>query len=570
MIIQSISLTGFNADTKLINAQNSSSMVSLAGEQKNYFFESILAILFGMTEPEMEKFRNQTGVVKTFTGRLTLKFDTFSLYIERDFFTNIIAVLSESEKGMKSVYQGKDVPGHADHNAYQELLESVFTITDKATLRRLCREPLASKNALLGDVLEIFYIYMRPKYAIAYLERIIQRSKNTLKNYKDIPPNSKDTLHLHTKLNLLKNLRLLSKGQNQIARDLESMGGIKQETSENSATVLIKQKYPSLCHLDADTVTRDIELYTKFQSQYKQIRETINKLLNRKKALTGMLNEKYIAYTNLPDTFEEDFHTYQELTLDLADERNAYDRFNLRIRDKQDEINRIKKARMITLVSLPVVFILTLIALPDYMFGLVTGGAATVGGVALFFKFMLDARKREMEFFHEKQFRIRSRIKEIDEQIYALREKSFLLDDLRLIDTHIDNFHECKKIQAQIKELDKELRRFQNAGARIPSDEIDRIENTYRDKLDLSRPDLLAYVKQFAKLQKQARQQGGPKGPDPIAQVKENYSRLLIQIEETRQQIIARVHPPEENNALENTIKSLERFIRHTQLENLN
>ncbi len=573
MIIQNISLTGFNTDTTLTDSQNAHSLVSLKGEQKKYFFESILAILFGLSEEEKQSFRNPSAAIKTHTGRLTLKFDTFTLYVERDFETDIIAVMSESEKGIKPVYQGKDIPNSEDHNAYQELMESVFTLVDKKAIRTLCEESLNKDNAPLGDVLETFYTYMRPKYTLAYMERILQRTDYVLSRYSAAEAaNGKNTLVLRNKLNLLKDLRILTQAQNQIARDLEKMGRVKPAPATDSVDYILKQRFPTLYTFDAETVYNEAALYLEKQAIYRRYQKKLNELIARKSELKELIHTRLIAYSNLPDTFEEDFHTYQELTLDLADEKNNYDKYNIRISDNQEQINRLKKMRMILAFSLPAFILLALIFFPEYAIGLGTASMVTLISVILVYKLQLDSRRREIDFFQEKQFRIRTKIKGIEEKIYLLREKSFLLDDLRLIDSHIENFHTYKKTQKSINNLSKKIAGIKNEIAGLPMAELERIEKKYKGRIDWSRPDLLSYLKTFKTLQSQAGRSGSREksGNDPLQHAVESYSHLLVKIEEMRQKLIGKVHPPVSNGELDVAIKSLERFIRHTQLENLN
>ncbi len=573
MIIQNISLTGFNTDTTLTDSQNAHSLVSLKGEQKIYFFESILAILFGMTAEEKQHYRNPSGDIKTHTGRLTLKFDTFTLYVERDFETDIIAVMSESEKGIKPVYQGKDLPGSTDHNAYQELMESVFTLVDKKAIRELCQESLQKENAPLGDVLEIFYTYMRPKYTIAYMERILQRTDYVLNRFQSMDAgNSRDTLVLKNKLNLLKDLRILTQAQNQIARDLEKMGHIKPHVRENSVDHVLKQRFPTLYTFNAETVYKESRLYLEKQAVYRRYQKKLSELTARKASLKKLIHTRLIAYSNLPDTFEEDFHTYQELTLDLADEKNNYDKFNMRISDSQDQINRLKKMRMVLALSIPAFLLLLIIFFPGLTLGLVTASVAALLSIVFLFKMQLDSRRREIDFFQEKQFRIRTRIKAIEEEIYRLREKSFLLDDLRLIDSHIENFHHYKKTQKNINLLSKKITRIKTEISGLPLAEMERIEKKYQGKIDWNREDLLSYLKTFKTIQSQAgnKDYASADKNGPLREAAEQYSHLLVKIEEMRQKLIGKVHPPTSNGELDVAIKSLERFIRHTQLENLN
>ncbi|GEM_PF-4611340 len=573
MIIQNISLTGFNTDTTLTDSQNAHSLVSLRGEQKIYFFESILAILFGMTAEEKQHYRNPSGDIKTHTGRLTLKFDTFTLYVERDFETDIIAVMSESEKGIKPVYQGKDIPGSDDHNAYQELMESVFTLVDKQAIRELCKERLQNESVPLGDVLEIFYTYMRPKYTIAYMERILQRTGHVLTRFQASDArNGRDTLVLKNKLNLLKDLRILTQAQNQIARDLEKMGHIKPKKQEDSVDHILKQRFPTLYTFNAETVYNEAQLFLEKQAIYRRYQKTLNDLMARKASLKKLIHTKLIAYSNLPDTFEEDFHTYQELTLDLADEKNSYDKFNMRISDNQEQINRLKKMRMILALSIPALLLLLIIFFPQLTFGLATASVAALVSIIFLYKLQLDSRRREIDFFQEKQFRIRTRIKSIEEKIYRLREKSFLLDDLRLIDSHIENFHNYKKTQKSINLLSKKITQIKTEISELPLAEMERIDKKYKDKIDWNRADLLSYLKTFKTIQSQTGKKGftAAEKNDPLREAAEQYSHLLVKIEEMRQKLIGKVQPPTTNGELDVAIKSLERFIRHTQLENLN
>ena len=110
MIIKDIKFAGFkhkdNVSGLDLSKIEAKSILSERGENKSFLFKSLLGIVFGFSDDEKEYYKDSNALV--FTGLVDLKFENYTLHIERDFETNIIALLSENDKDQKAVYQGKD------------------------------------------------------------------------------------------------------------------------------------------------------------------------------------------------------------------------------------------------------------------------------------------------------------------------------------------------------------------------------------------------------------------------------------------------------------------------------
>ncbi len=225
MIIQDINLSGFKSidpSTGLdLTAIENKSILSARAENKRFLFNSLLAIIFGLNENEKPAYKDYESLI--FTGRTNLKFDDYVLHIERDFETGIVALLSEGKEKQTPVFQGKDINHENKDRPYILILESFFSINDKSFLIEACRENLESDKSTFGELLDLLYLFLRPKFKLAAIRKLIDSCNNIISNYSHSNNGNKNSHDLNqssAKLQLLKNAKKIEQSSISLETDI--------------------------------------------------------------------------------------------------------------------------------------------------------------------------------------------------------------------------------------------------------------------------------------------------------------------------------------------------------------
>ncbi len=582
MIIQDINLSGFKSvdpksglDLKTIENK---SILSARGENKRFLFKSLLGIIYGLQENESTDFKDNESLI--FTGRTNLKFDDYILHIERDFETGIVAVLSEGKNKQTPIFQGKDIASENNGRPYFQILESFFSINDKYFLIEICSENLNSEKSTFGDLLDLLYLFLRPKFKLAAIRKLIDSCKSIISNNGNGIQHQTKVNQSTANLQLLKNAKKIEQSRMSLKSDIGKFQSYKQTfpevpqqyTKEMDAN--LKQRFPLIYNLDAKKIKTEVQYLKGLQQNHSEIYKQIQALNDEKTECSVLLNQKLLVYANLPDTFIEDFQQYQHLSIDLAHLKNEYDKLSIRIGTLQLELKRKKKNELLTYsISLFTIFLVGLITFPSQIFEII--GVVIITAVLEFLVFRKI--KQNILFIIEtnelKQSILKRKIKNAETNIADLRNQSYLLDDLEYIDTHIERFKKYKQVKSKVKHLrEKKLSLQKQLESESFIITLPKLERKYKNLLTL-KPEqgLNNYLDEFEKTQDAAQKiTSSPQISDkliPMQKIIVKYQTILKELDKTKEYIKDFLETDDLEKDIDLQIAAYERNIAHQKLK---
>ncbi len=545
MIIQEIKINGFKdfAESTQNMDQN---ILALRGDRKRFVFGAILGIIFGLSKEEKIKLKSDQA--KIFTGSLIFRFNNIKLHFDRDFETDIVAVLSKKNNKWTRLFQGKDNP-EMQEREYSDLLNSFFVLTDRDFIRHLLYDKLNEDRPTLGELIDYLYLLLNSKFKIAAINLMIKESRDHLNKLQEISKKNGST----SEQNLLEQNRDLLKKYKKIAQTIESLRsdisfyknsmeklniGTEKSISSNE---ILKQRFPLIYQMDASVVKNEVYELINLRKESSRISKHINKYREKKAELENLL-KKYLIYSELPESFENEFKSYQQLSVDLAHERNLYDQYLIKIEKVQTEYKERRKIGLTILLTVPFAIALSMfIFLPENLIYSII--LFIVSATAIIFLTRLGTHKlyKDIDRHQIILAERRRKIAAINKKIKDLNQKSVLFDDIDYIDTHIKKFKEYKEIQKRLDILKHEIILLEKTlRDKDISKTLDRYEKKYKDLIDLNREDLVDYISGFEQLQKEQTEDSidyERKYQNKMQKSIERYQKLIIDLETIKSSI---------------------------------
>ena len=580
MIIKDIKFAGFKSKDEISGLDLSriepKTILSERGENKNFLFKSLLGIIFGFSNEEKDYYRDRHSLV--YTGLVDLKFEHYTLHIERDFETNIIALLSESEKEQKPVYQGKDdfnLP--VEQRPYLEIIKSFFSINDKELLLKACETKLAQSKSTFGELLDTLYLFLRPKFKQVAIGKLIETCSTLLKNKNGFEHQTQISVNLQkaiNRLHLLKIARRVFQSRESINADIEKFELFLKQTINsptNKAQETLKQRFPLIYQMDAYQVKKDITFIHALQQSSKKVHQELQKLNEQKSDIENLIGQKLMVYSTLPDSFVDDFYIYQNLSIDLAQLKNEKDKKNILLGNYKADLNRIKNKNLVVqTILISVIVTLGLIFFPSKIYWV--GVAAILTAAILSFTYFRIRKTKNIliDICSHEISRLKIKIISTEKNISELRKGSYLLDDLDFIDTHVERFQKYKHFRKQLKKIEQAKNDLQS---QINNDKfkiiLPRLEQQYKDLINLNPPEGLdSYLDEFKILQDKAKEYSLSKNNqsfdcEPVEQIVNDYQILLTNLDATRKEIEEYLGIDELEKEIDSQISYLERAITH-------
>ena len=579
MIIKDIKFAGFKFKDKIsgldLSKIETKSILSERGENKNFLFKSLLGIIFGFSDDEKKYYRDSNSLV--FTGLVDLKFENYTLHIERDFETNIIAVLSESDKDQKAVFQGKDdLNTSIKDRPYLDVIKSFFSINDKELLLKACELKLSQNKSTFGELLDTLYLFLRPKFKKVAISKLIESCSKIMENKNgadDQPQISANLQKAINRLNLLKIAKRIFQSKHSIKSDIDKFNLFLKTAFNNpssKAQETLKQRFPLIYQMDAHQVKKDITYIHALQQSNKKVHQELQKLNDQKSDIETLLSQKLMVYSNLPNSFVEDFHIYQNLSIDFAQLNNEKDKKNILIGNYKSDLKRVKNKAVTTqILFLTTIVTVGAIFFPDKIYWIATGAILTYISLTILFSRIKKTKNILIDICSHEIARLKTKIKRIDKNISVLRKGSYLLDDIEYIDTHIERFKKYKHFKNQLKKIDQEkndiLSQLNNDKFKII---LPQLEKQYKDLINLNPPEgIETYLEEFKTLQDVANENTSgtirSSNNESLEKIIDDYGNLLTDLESTRTDIEEFLGVDELENDIDSQISYLERAISH-------
>lgn len=585
MIIKDIILAGFKSNDSAAGVDFSlikkGQIFSARNGNKVFLFKALLGVIYGMSEEEKRDFRDST--LKTFTGRVDLKFDDYILHIERDFETDIVAVLTESSNDIKPIFQGKDHFSNNHARPFMHTLEQFFSINDKLFLLDACHETMEDSSTTFGDLVDQLYLFIRPKFKLSAIDKLIASCTRIIED--KLEQNNGIIVdggqqHAAKKLELIKNSKKIIQSRDSLSRDIKSFEKALKRLSESYdpytvAKAKLQQEFPLLQNKDIQTTRSEVNELLELQTRKQKIRRNIQQINQMTDDLETQVHKNLLVYANLPDSFVEDFHTYQDLSIDLAQIRNEYDRSVTNTVNLQSELNNLKQRETVSyIIALPLILIASLFFLGyniPLILGLLIVGA---GSIFAFFRKLKSDTQQEIELAQMAQGTMKRHINKIESNIYALRDQSYLLDDLEYIDMHIERFKQYKKVQTKLSKLKSEKKRFEelladpNLKLLLP-----QLESRYAQLLKLNPSvGLVTYIDTYILQKRQLKEikekQTVQPRLMPLEGIIAQYSKALSSLNKTVQYIEDYLEVEKLSENIDMLIPQFERIMTHFNRQN--
>ncbi len=583
MIIRNLNFAGFKFEDNFsgldLSKIKNQKILSTRGENKKFLLESILGIVYGFNDQEKQEYKDPQANV--FTGRIELQFESYTLHVERDFETDIVAILSSSENEQKSVFQGRDSYVEGQDRPYSEVLETVFTFTEKTFLIERCKPKLESVSSTFGDVLDTLYLFLRPKFKIAAMEKLINSCNRIMENSAIVAPLDEtqlaDSLQKSiNRLHLLRNAKKVVQGKESLDTDIKKFESYWEELTKSSAQDKNKssfmESFPHIYKLDPKLVRRDVNHYIQLKLALDQNWENLELLLNQKTDHEKLLSTKLIVYEKVPDSFIEDFHIYQNLSIDLAQLKNDKDKQDILLGNYYSDLQRFRTKEIFThLFSMSSIIAVCYLLFPEQLIYGIMGGIL----VSLVFGYIFQKFKKSKKTLINDTLKtysaLKKKITKIENNITELRQDSYLLDDLGYVDTHIEMFKKyksskniLKKIEEEKKRLEKELKSEKYA-ITLPElkKEYKSIINT--DNPNKIRENLAEFLEQqqiensINHLHKKTQK------IEPLNNIIMDYKKITKMLSHTKEQIDIFLSVDDFEKDIDNQITYLERAINHLQ-----
>lgn len=579
MIIKNLNFAGFKFEDNIsgldLTKIENQSIFSERHGNKTFLFQSLLGIIYGFSEKEKLKFKDPNAIV--FTGRIDLQFESYTLHIERDFETDIVAILSKSDTEQKSVFQGKDTDVENINRPYREVLESIFSIVSKPFLIEVCREKLESPNSTFGELLDNLYMYLRPKFKKAAIERLIDSCHRMVKN-NNFLANANGTEitgkieSAVNRLHLLRNSKRIVESISSLSADVikfeSSWEKIAFSTPSRIDSSILQERFPLIYKHDAKQISRDLKYYLELKDSLIQKQKQLALLETQEVEHNALLNSKLSIYNNLPDSFIEDFHAFQSLSIDLAQLKNDKDKQDILMVNYYANLSKFKTKEVLThIFSFLSIMFIGYNLFPDQL--LIAGiTSAFVSGIFLFsFSKLRKSKKTLIHNCMKNYGEIKRKISVIEKNLAELKKNSYLLDDIGYVDTHIEMFKKFKSSKNILRKIAQEkellLKEMKADKYKVTFMEL---KKEYKGLIDTDDPkEIKKNLEEFLAMQEEAnsaeRLQKTNEKIEPLSRIISDYKKLILKLQNTKTMIDNYLMTNNFDEDIDNQIVLLERAV---------
>jgi hypothetical protein len=586
MIIKNLNFAGFKFEDNIsgldLTKIENQSIFSERRENKNFLFQALLGVIYGFTENEKLKYKDPKSLV--FTGRIDLQFETYTLHIERDFETDIVAILSKSDKEQKSVFQGRDTNVENVNRPYREVLESIFSINSKPFLTEVCREKLDSPNSTFGELLDLLYMFLRPKFKKAAIEKLINSSYRMIESNQHLNKMNGNEItgkleYAINRLQLLRNSKKISESINSLSSDVHKFEYYWEKIafsipSGNDATIL-KERFPLIYRHDARQIKRDLNHYLELKHSLVQKREQLQLLNSQKEEHLKMLSGKLSMYHNVPDSFIEDFHSFQNLSIDLAQLKNDKDKLDIMLGRYYNDLANFKtKEVLVHLLSAASIVSAGYFVFPLNLPVAVVVSVAVIISFSLAFSKIRKSKKTAIHKCMKDYGEIKRKIEHVEKNMKELRQNSYLLDDIGYVDTHIELFKKFKSAKNILKKIESEKAILEKE---LKSDKYKvtflELKKEYKGLIDTDDPnEIKANLEEFLALQEEANSAERLKQTnekiEPLSKIIYDYKNLIKKLSQTKTEIDGYLNIRDFDKDIDNQIILLERAVTNLKQNN--
>ena len=509
---------------------------SIDQSKKYFLLDALLGVIFGFTSQQKQQFRGNPDLIKTFTGFLTLKSGDRTLMIERDFETDFVACLLSDTKNTRPIFQGKDFVDNGYSRPYLQMLKSIFPmISDQEMMMQAMHQILRTDSDAILDAIDLFFTpqfkFNSARYTINEAESLIAAypAHQNEESYERYELLRKGVI---LALNIKKQIISL---ENDVVRINRLMSTISPDKMDSER---FEEKFHSIKDFEPLKLRKEVIMWKSLRQMKSQHEEELRALRFKKNRLNNIIDSDLYEYKKLPDTFTKEARRYKEIDLHLTGLNSHLKKYKDEIREIEDSIDDSGKIKKFVLFSVPVLIFL----IAYIVFGPVW--TLIIPGTLLVFLSLLAVAGHATYKNRSKIFRIQEEIDFLMKKIHKQEEekkqllRTFpILRDSKYIDTHIERFRKFRQYQNELQTIQqKEQAILETLNAEPYSNQLPALEEKYKNRIDIQRPDLEEYLDEFVALAMPGQNQKAEPPENPIVRELEN---LETKLQENIQDLIA-------------------------------
>ncbi len=580
MRIESLQISGFkgyeHATSINFFDQHGNLIFDTDGEERLFIFQAILGIIFGFTPEEKKQFRGDQTINQTFTGLVTLSLDQKTVFIERDFETDIIACLLSDSISSRPIFQGKDLVGNGYSRPYLDMLRSIFPIVDKSLYLEILQDEI-NEGKSLSSLLNALYLLFSPRFNLNKVRFLISKSEEYMNS---LDPSRLDSQNLsqlgHFKecLIFLKSLRTM---REQLKDDQERLGRLlhkirHRNLQKNELLKELEESYATIMDQNPILLRAEILLWKSLTQMKEKNQKDLKEIRRRINEIEQEIQIDFQEYNQLPSSAERELKRYEEDLKKIEELQKKIDQV-----DTEIKLNEVKfktwKTVKIFFVGLfaPLSFVLSYIAFNSWFLIIPEAFFFFLIFFFLFGHYHSKIREKLLNLQEDKDI-FRKHQHDIQQEIETMRKKWFFLKDEKNFELHRERLHEYRELQQELKQLKrKEQRIVQILNQPNITRQLKSFQEKYSSLVDVHRADLEAYLDRFVQLKNELSSIEGSSVDPPVIQelqkIIKDYQQAVQQLKTVDEDLSERLHLHQYNLPIDQILDAVKRRIKNLQME---
>lgn len=580
MRIESLQISGFkgyeHATSINFFDEHGNLIFDTDGEERLFIFEAILGIIFGFTPEEKKKFRGDQSVNQTFTGLVTLALDQKTVFIERDFETDIIACLLSDSVSSRPIFQGKDLVGNGYSRPYLDMLRSIFPIVDKSLYLEILQDEI-NEGKSLSSLLNALYLLFSPRFNLNKVRFLISKSEEYLRALDTSRLDSKNLDQLAQFKDCLVFLQSIRSMRQQLKEDQERFNRLlnkirRRDIQKNELLKQLEESYVTIMDQNPILLRAEILLWKSLTQMKEKNQKDLKELRRRIDEIEQTLQIDFEEYNQLPDSVERDVKRFEEDVEKANNLKKKIENIDVEIKMNEMKYNTWKTIKIFFVVLVaPLSFVLSYIAFSSWFLIIPEAFFFFLIFFFLFGHYHSKIREKLLNLQEDKDI-FRKHLYDIQKDIEALRKKWFFLKDDKNFEIQRERLREYQQLQHELKQLRrKEQRIVQILNQPNITRQLKAFQEKYSSMVDVHRPDLEEYLDKFVQLKNELSSIEGSSVEPPVIQelqkIIEDYQQALKQLKTVDEDLSERLHLHQYNLPIDQILDAVKRRIKNLQMQ---
>lgn len=580
MRIESLQISGFKGYEHATNInffdEHRNLIFDTDGEERLFIFEAILGIIFGFTPEEKQKFRGDQSINQTFTGLVTLALDQKTVFIERDFETDIIACLLSDSISSRPIFQGKDLVGNGYSRPYLDMLRSIFPIVDKSLYLEILQDEI-NEGKSLSNLLKALYLLFSPRFNLNKVRFLISKSEEYLSSLNTSRLDSKNLNQLSQFKESLVFLKSIRTMRQQLKEDQEHFNRLlnkirHRDIQKNKLLKQLEETYMTVKDQNPILLRAEILLWKSLTQMKEKNQKDLKEIRQRVDEIEQTMQIDFEEYNQLPNSVERDVKRYEEDIEKANSLQKKIENVNIEVKMNEVKYNTWKTIKIFfILLVAPLSFILSYIAFSSWFLIIPEAFFFFLIFFFLFGHYHSKIREKLLNLQEDKDI-FRKHLYDIQKDIDVLRQKWFFLKDDKNFNLHRERLHEYQQLQYELKQLrHQEQRIVQILNQPNITRQLKAFQNKYSSTVDVHRRDLEEYLEKFIQLKNELSSIESSSVEPPVIQelqkIIQDYQHAIKQLKKVDEDISERLHLHQYNLPIDQILDAVKRRIKNLQMQ---